>query len=107
MREQGVETLFQAELAVERKQYQFLLCENHMGRYIRIVESSGPYGRRNAIVIPSVGLADMEGILGAMRQADSKSPVCVEPEDQRSEPPVYEADGNVFRVPLRQGRACQ
>jgi hypothetical protein len=40
MREQGqVETLFETQLAVERKQYQFSLCEN-MGLYIRIVSQA-------------------------------------------------------------------
>ena len=98
MREQGqVETLFQAELAVERKQYQFTLCENHRGRYIRIVETSGPYGRQNDIMIPAVGLADMEVILAAMRQAN-EAPVHAVQDDRASVPPAYSNEGNVFRV---------
>ncbi len=106
MREQGqVETLFESEITVERKSYRFALCANHLGRYVRITESSGPYGRRNAIVIPSGGLADIDRILNAMIQADAESPVCVEPEDQVSVPPDYSEEGNVFRVPLRQGNA--
>jgi hypothetical protein len=102
MREQGqVETLFESEITVERKCYRFALCENHLGRYVRITESSGPNGRRNAIVIPCGGLADIDRILNAMIQADSEAPACPAQEDHESVPPAYSNEGNVFRMPLR------
>jgi hypothetical protein len=103
MRDQGqVKTLFESAITVERKTYFFALCENHLGRYVRITESSGTYGRRNAIVIPSGGLADIDRILNAMIQADAEAPACPAEEDQMSVPPAYSNEGNVFRVPVRQ-----
>lgn len=104
MREQGqVEILFESETTIERKTYHFSLCRNHLGRYVRITESSGPYGRRNAIVIPSGGLADIDRILNAMILADSTAPSCTDQGDQAAVAPAYSAEDNVFRVILRRG----
>jgi len=106
-RDREVGILFEAQITIERKSYYFSLCENHLGRYVRITESSGPYGRRNAIVIPSGGLVDIQRILLTMIQTEAQTPVCTDQEEQASIPQSVEDQGNVFRVPLRQGRSGQ
>lgn len=54
--------LHSTTIQVERKQFFFDLDENPRGRFLRITEEVN--GRRNAIVIPSVGLEDFQRALG-------------------------------------------
>jgi hypothetical protein len=55
---------------VERKQFIFDLRENPRGRFLRITEDVN--GRRNAIVIPSVGIEDFHRIIGLMIEQNKK-----------------------------------
>jgi hypothetical protein len=57
---------------VERKQFFFDLKENPRGRFLRITEDVN--GRRNSIVIPTVGLEDFRRIIGDMIEHNSKLP---------------------------------
>lgn len=57
-------------IQVERKQFFFDLNENPRGRFLRITEDVN--GRRNAIVIPSVGLVDFQRALGAVIENDKR-----------------------------------
>lgn len=56
------EPLHTEKVQVERKQFFFDLNENPRGRFLRITEDVN--GRRNAIVVPTVGLEDFRRILG-------------------------------------------
>ena len=55
---------------VERKQFFFDLKENPRGRFLRITEDVN--GRRNSIVIPTVGLEDFRRIISDMIEHNSK-----------------------------------
>ena len=56
---------------VERKLFSFSLRENPRGRFLRITEDVG--GRRDTIIIPSTGLADVAAILNHMVEADRQA----------------------------------
>ena len=58
------DSLHSEKTQVERKQFFFELKENPRGRFLRITEDVN--GRRNAIVIPTVGLEDFHRIIGDM-----------------------------------------
>jgi len=58
------EPLFSEKVQIERKQFFFDLNENPRGRFLRITEDVN--GRRNAIVIPIVGLEDFRRIITIM-----------------------------------------
>ena len=58
------DALHSDKVQVERKQFFFDLKENPRGRFLRITEDVN--GRRNAIVIPTVGLEDFQRIIGDM-----------------------------------------
>ncbi len=58
------DALHSDKVQVERKQFFFDLSENPRGRFLRITEDVN--GRRNAIVIPTVGLEDFRRIIGNM-----------------------------------------
>ena len=58
------EPLQSDKVQVERKQFFFDLNENPRGRFLRITEDVN--GRRNAIVIPVVGLEDFRRIITDM-----------------------------------------
>ncbi len=64
------DSLHSNKVQVERKQFFFDLKENPRGRFLRITEDVN--GRRNAIVIPSVGLEDFRRILGDVIEQDKR-----------------------------------
>ena len=64
------EPLHSDKVQVERKQFFFDLNENPRGRFLRITEDVN--GRRNAIVIPTVGLEDFRRIIGDMIEHNNK-----------------------------------
>lgn len=66
------EPLRSEKVQVERKQFFFDLNENPRGRFLRITEDVN--GRRNAIVIPTVGLEDFRRIIGEMIEANKQAP---------------------------------
>ncbi len=64
------EPLHSDKVQVERKQFFFDLNENPRGRFLRITEDVN--GRRNAIVIPVVGLEDFRRIISDMIEQNKK-----------------------------------
>lgn len=58
------DALHSNKVQVERKQFFFDLKENPRGRFLRITEDVN--GRRNAIVVPTVGLEDFRRIIDDM-----------------------------------------
>ena len=71
------DTLKSAELQIERKFFTFALKENPRGRLLRITEDIG--GRRNAIIVPSTGLADFKRILEEMIKVLDEQPPAAPP----------------------------
>jgi len=62
------------EVQVERKHLSIEFRENDRGRFLRITETA--HGRRNAVIIPSTGLADFTSALAAvLNMANKPSPV--------------------------------
>jgi hypothetical protein len=59
------------KIQVERKTFVLALHENPRGRFLRITE--GVTGRRNTIIIPSVGLEEFRQLLGEMVKAAAAS----------------------------------
>ncbi len=71
--------LLNEQAQIERKLFSFSLRENPRGRFLRITEDVG--GRRDTIIIPSTGLADVAAILKHMVEADIQAgPVEIQPE---------------------------
>jgi hypothetical protein len=66
------DSLHSDKVLVERKQFFFDLKENPRGRFLRITEDVS--GRRNAIVIPTVGLEDFRKIIGDMIEHNKTLP---------------------------------
>ena len=66
------DTLKSAQVQIERKTIAFILKENPRGRFLRISEDAG--GRRNAIIIPSTGLAEFQKLLDEMIKASNELP---------------------------------
>ncbi len=64
------DSLHSDKIQVERKQFFFDLKENPRGRFLRITEDVN--GRRNAIVIPTVGMEDFRRIIGDMIEQNKK-----------------------------------
>lgn len=62
--------LHSEKVQVERKQFFFDLNENPRGRFLRITEDVN--GRRNAIVIPVVGLEDFRRIITDMIEHNTR-----------------------------------
>ncbi len=62
--------LFSEQVQVERKLFTFVLRVNPRGRFLRITEDVG--GRRDTIIIPSVGL---ESICDVIARANTASKV--------------------------------
>lgn len=60
------------KIQVERKMFFFDLNENPRGRFLRITEDVN--GRRNAIVIPVVGLEDFRRIIDEMIEHNKQLP---------------------------------
>jgi hypothetical protein len=71
--------LFAEQVQVERKTFSFSLRENPRGRFLRITEDVG--GRRDTIIIPSTGLANVAEIVKRVVEADLKAgPPQIQPE---------------------------
>ena len=66
------DTLKSGEVQIERKNFVFTLKENPRGRFLRITEDVG--GRRDAIIIPSTGLAEFKKLLEEMVKASDEIP---------------------------------
>ena len=66
------DTLREAAIEVERKVFLFMLKENPRGRFLRITERSGH--KQNAIIVPAVGLKELQKVLAEMLQADAETP---------------------------------
>lgn len=66
--------LFSEQVQVERKMFSFDLRENPRGRFLKITEDVG--GRRDTIIMPATGLADVYGIMGRAIQADKDAGPC-------------------------------
>lgn len=63
--------LHSEQVQIERKTFSFSLRENPRGRFLRITEDVG--GRRDAIIIPSTGLAQISEIMTRIVEADTKA----------------------------------
>lgn len=66
------ETICSEKFQVERKVFILSLKENPRGRFLRITEDVG--GRRDHVIIPATGLADLRKLLDTMIQADQETP---------------------------------
>jgi len=71
------DTLRSEKIQIERKTFVFSLKENPRGRFLRITEDVG--GRRDAIIIPSSGLAEFAKVLEQMSQASESLPTRTQP----------------------------
>lgn len=59
------------EFDVERKHVVIEVRENQRGRFLKVTEEV--HGRRNTVIIPSVGIADfVEGVSRAVAEAEEK-----------------------------------
>jgi hypothetical protein len=72
------DTLKSGEVQIERKTFVLTLKENPRGRFLRISEDA--VGRRNAIIIPSTGLAEFEKLLEEMIKVSNELPLKYPPE---------------------------
>ena len=79
------DTLKSELIQIERKSFMLILKENPRGRFLRISEEVN--GKRNAIIIPSTGLAEFKKLLDEMVKADKGIVAKSEP----AIPPVPEA----------------
>jgi hypothetical protein len=59
------------EVQVERKHLSIEFRENERGRFLRITETA--HGHRNAVIIPSTGLADFTSALAAVLNMANKA----------------------------------
>jgi hypothetical protein len=59
------------EVQVERKHLSIEFRENERGRFLRITETA--HGRRNAVIIPSTGLAEFTSALAAVLNMANKA----------------------------------
>lgn len=59
------------EVQIERKHLSIEFRENDRGRFLRITETA--HGRRNAVIIPSTGLADFTSALAAVLNMANKA----------------------------------
>lgn len=62
------DTLKSEQIHIERKSFLLTLKENPRGRFLRISEEVN--GKRNAIIIPSTGLAEFKKLLDEMVRAN-------------------------------------
>ena len=72
------DTLKSGQVQIERKTIAFILKENPRGRFLRISEEAR--GRRNAIIIPSTGLAEFQKLLDEMIKVSNELPEKNQPE---------------------------
>ena len=81
------DTLKSELIQIERKSFMLILKENPRGRFLRISEEVN--GKRNAIIIPSTGLAEFKKLLDEMVKADkgivAKSESAIPPVPDASE----------------------
>ena len=61
--------LLMEQVQIERKTFSFALKENPRGRFLKITEDVG--GRRDTIIIPSTGLAQVRNIINRAVEADT------------------------------------
>jgi len=80
------DTLKSELVQIERKSFMLILKENPRGRFLRISEEVN--GKRNAIIIPSTGLAEFKKLLDEMVKADKK----IAAKSESTEPPVVVPD---------------
>ena len=59
------------EVQVERKHLHIEFRENERGRFLRITETA--HGHRNAVIIPSTGLADFTSALAVVLNLTNKA----------------------------------
>ncbi len=59
------------ELQVERKHFFIELRENDRGRFLRITEET--LGRRNAVIIPSMGVVEFQRLLDEVLSSSPES----------------------------------
>jgi hypothetical protein len=59
------------EVQVERKHLSIEFRENERGRFLRITETA--HGHRNAVIIPSTGLADFTAALASVLNLANKA----------------------------------
>jgi hypothetical protein len=62
--------LASSELSIERKTISISVNENHQGRFCRITEEVR--GRRNSIIVPASGLAQLAALLSRMAETAEK-----------------------------------
>jgi delta 1-pyrroline-5-carboxylate dehydrogenase len=61
------------EIQVERKRLVIEFRENPRGRFLRIIEEA--HGRRNAVIVPSTGLAEfLTSVADVLVQAGESAP---------------------------------
>ncbi len=68
----GTKILAVETVTVERKTFAAELCENHLGRFIRITEKVG--GRTDQIVIPCSGFKEVRAMLARLSAIDTPPP---------------------------------
>jgi hypothetical protein len=83
------------EVQVERKHLSIEFRENERGRFLRITETA--HGHRNAVIIPSTGLADFTSALAPCSTWQTSTSIC-------SATP--KADGNGSMKPLLGGKGA-
>ena len=66
--------LLSEQVQVERKLFSFDLRENPRGRFLKVTEDVG--GRRDTIIIPATGLANIREVLDHVIQADKDAGPC-------------------------------
>jgi hypothetical protein len=66
--------LLSEQVQVERKLFSFDLKENPRGRFLKVTEDVG--GRRDAIIIPATGLAQIRDIIDRAITADKNAGPC-------------------------------
>jgi hypothetical protein len=63
--------LLSEQVQIERKTFSFDLKENPRGRFLKVTEDVG--GRRDTIIIPATGLAQVRDIIDRAISADKQA----------------------------------
>ena len=66
--------LLSEQVQIERKLFSFELRENPRGRFLKITEDVG--GRRDTIIIPATGLAEIRELVDRTIQASEEAGPC-------------------------------
>ena len=82
------EQLFSEKTQIERKLFYFDLKQNPRGRFLKITEDVR--GRRDTIIIPSTGLAEIKEILERVLEAEGELEPFSDEEEEGDE--FYEED---------------